>query len=355
MANFGQKSANYTKRLLMNYPINSIKINRFRGIEYLEIERFSRINLLLGKNNVGKTSIVEAVFLLTGMSNPTLPNLINVIRTRGSGSPEDLQWLFYNGDYGNSIMISDTRNRSVQISPILGLEESNESVTSSISGARINGLRAIFEDNEDKYESSFRIEDQKEIKIERSEYKESIVSGFLPSNEIRANVLSNIKALIERGQKEQIVQLIREFDSRVENLEMLDEKISVKLVGIEKLMPISFIGDGLHRFIGICASIINQENKVVLIDEIDNGLHYTVLKQLWKSLIDLSIKNDTQLFITTHNEESLRSLAMVLEEDESSVDLSVFSIQNTEKSGLKAYQYPSEALQSAIEKQIEIR
>jgi Predicted ATPases len=180
------------------------------------------------------------------------------------------------------------------------------------------------------------------------------VADYLPSNRVKANLLSNIKAIIRGGKKARLVEIIKLFDSNTLNVEMIDNELYVQLSNLTQLVPVSFIGDGLQRFIGIFAAVLNPDNSVVLIDEIDNGLHYTVLEQLWKSLIDLSIENDTQLFITTHNEESLSSLATVLEEEEE-VDLTVFSVQMTKKAGLKAYLYPAKALQGAVEKEIEIR
>ena len=181
------------------------------------------------------------------------------------------------------------------------------------------------------------------------------MADYLPSNRVKANLLSNIKAIIRGGKKARLVEIIKLFDSNTLNVEMIDNELYVQLSNLTQLVPVSFIGDGLQRFIGIFAAVLNPANSVVLIDEIDNGLHYTVLEQLWKSLIDLSIENDTQLFITTHNEESLSSLATVLEDEKEEVDLTVFSIKMTKKAGLKAYQYPATAVQGAVEKEIEMR
>lgn len=339
----------------MNYPISSIEINGFRGIEKFKIEKSSRINVFLGKNNVGKTSILEAIFLLTGMSNPILPNLVNAIREGRVLSMEDLGWLFYNGKTDRPISILDGVSRAVQINPILGLEKGDGSTPIySVSGLKIKGLRLNFSYRGIEYEESFYTGEE-ELTHKKSSYQEKIRSCFLPSNNIRANLSSNIEEIIQKNKKNRLVDIIKSFNGEVVNIEFINDRVFVQLSDIDKLIPISFIGDGLQHFIGICAAVINPENKVVLIDEIDNGLHYTVLKQLWKSLIELSIENDTQLFITTHNEEVLRTLAMVLEEDNDAIDLSVFSIQMTERAGLKAYKYPPQALRGAIEKGIEIR
>lgn len=339
----------------MSYPIRSITISKFRGIENFEISKFSRINIFLGKNNVGKTSILEAVFLLTGISNPTLTNLINAIRVSGVTSNEELSWLFYNKDISSPIIISDQNSRSVQLEPILGLEDGGGSTpTSSASGIKIIGIKSEFIHQGKKGKASFYEKDG-DITLEKSSYKEKILSGYLPPNRLKANLMSNIESIILGGEKLRLLEILKLFDSNIVDIEIINDKVYVQLLNIKDLIPISFVGDGLQRFIGICAAVLNPNSEVVLIDEIDNGLHYTILKQLWKSLIELSIRNNTQLFITTHNEESLRHLAMALEEDKDGIDLSVFSIQMTKKAGLKAYRYTDQALQGAIEKEIEIR
>lgn len=339
----------------MNYPISSIEINKFRGIINFRVDKFSRINVFLGKNNVGKTSVLEAIFLLTGMSNPTLPNLLNVIRESGPTSMEELCWLFHNKDTTSPIIISDQNFRSMQIEPVLGLEDGRGiTPTNSASGVKIKGLKYIFTYQGERKTASF-YEEEGDTTLEKSNYRERILAGYLPSNRVKANLISNVEAIILGSKKFHLVNILKLFDSNIINIEIINEKLYVQLLNMKDLIPISFVGDGLQRFMGICAAVLNPESKVVLIDEIDNGLHYTILKQLWRSLIKLSVDNDTQLFVTTHNEEALKLLSEALEENESEIDLSVFSIQMTLKAGLKAYQYPAQSLRGVIEKGIEIR
>lgn len=339
----------------MNYPIRSIEIKRFRGIEDLKIEEFSRINIFLGKNNVGKTSILEAIFLLTGMSNLTLPALVNSIREEGAIARENLSWLFYNRDINFPIVISNPPYRTLQIVPILELDDGRGAIpTNSVSGLKIDGLKSEFSDNGKKREVSFYKRND-ELTLEKSDYEEKIVADYLPSNRLKANLTPNIETIIRKNRKDRLIEIIKQFDRKAINVEIINDNIYVQLENIDDLMPISFIGDGLQRFIGICAAVLNPNNNIVLIDEIDNGLHYTVIKQLWRSLIKLSIENDTQLFITTHNEESLKYLAAAVTGEDKNDVLSVFSVQMTKNAGLKAYKYTATALQGAVEKDIEIR
>ena len=74
-----------------------ITIDNFRGIDHLEVKEFAPINIFVGGNNIGKTSILEAIFLLSGMSN--LPLSIQINRVRGISSPQQqmgIRYLFHN-------------------------------------------------------------------------------------------------------------------------------------------------------------------------------------------------------------------------------------------------------------------
>ncbi|MGB5989192.1 MAG: AAA family ATPase [Marinifilaceae bacterium] len=75
--------------------LNSIQIKNFRGFDNLDIDGFSQINLFIGRNNSGKSSVLEAIFLLMGMSNPILSNNINRMRGLNIKTAEELKYLFY--------------------------------------------------------------------------------------------------------------------------------------------------------------------------------------------------------------------------------------------------------------------
>ena len=74
----------------------SISINHFRGIDHIELNDLKKINLLVGKNNCGKSTILEAFFLLSGMSNPQLSMNVLLFREYRIQQEEDFKGLFRN-------------------------------------------------------------------------------------------------------------------------------------------------------------------------------------------------------------------------------------------------------------------
>ena len=85
--------------------IKNIKIKGFRGIKSLVIDDLVRINLFLGKNNCGKTSILEALFLIIGITNPVLPRNIHLFRDLLLTQTDDFRFMFYRLDFNSKIQI----------------------------------------------------------------------------------------------------------------------------------------------------------------------------------------------------------------------------------------------------------
>lgn len=99
---------------------NTLQIKNLRGIKSAEINGFKQINLIFGKNNCGKSTVLEALFLVTGQSNPVLPITVNSMRNYGKFSEDDLNIEFYNLNPENRICISaqGSENRWLEISII---------------------------------------------------------------------------------------------------------------------------------------------------------------------------------------------------------------------------------------------
>ena len=328
----------------------NIEIKNFRGIDHLKIDDFSRVNVFLGQNGSGKTSILETLLLLSGMSNPELPQAINAIRSRGtSGQFLHVRDIFHNLILQSAPEISATQFDETKRHLILKMPyvfDEQEQVATQIGQiprsdamVPVNQVNGI----------------PKERKIAEG-YQESIIASLIPSSLQSANVLYDLAELVKRKMKQIVVDRLSLFDSRVKSVEALSDGVYVDMDGIPELLSISMHGDGLFRYLTIVAASANPVTNVVLIDEIDNGLHYSAYKKLWEAIFALATATNKQIFVTTHSKETLYQLYEMLEEKpDYQKELRLYTIEKTLKKGLQAYKLSYEGLRGACANDIEIR
>jgi AAA15 family ATPase/GTPase len=359
--------------------LESLKLQNFRGFDKLKIDGFSKINVLLGENNSGKTSVLESIFLLSGMSNPQLALTINSMR----GIPFNkraLKYIFYNLDLGNKSIISGdfsrNTNRKVEISPVFeknvvsididtSSQENLSSAVSAVSVPDILGLDYSFtlkkvHEQTKSFKTWIRFENDGLKQQLSSTYNEDILSSFLFSENVD-NGLSNQLQKLFVSKKEHIVNdLLNKFDSKIKGINVVGNDIYIDKEGISERIPLRLMGDGIRRFLYIAATIAanNKQNFICLIDEIENGLHYKSQELMWQTLFLLTRNANIQLFITTHSLEMLQSMANVLKQSEN-VDMKdsvrVISIVNTLNEGFQSYSRSFEGLDLSLENEMEIR
>jgi hypothetical protein BACCOPRO_00931 len=349
-----------------------ITIKNFRGIDYLEIKDFASINIFVGKNNVGKTSILEAIFLLSGMSNLPLALQINGRRGVQTHQQEDgLRYLFHNMSLDKQVSIKGHLERDgvrqLTISPKFksidtGIQGSSSSLTTKTEQAKtLLGLIAEYGIGDElKYHDELLTDkDPFEFKS-GEEYEESILCTFLsPVQRSNKSTQEEIDSLIKAKKKRDIVECLQLFDLRVRNLESSSLGIFVEVDDVGELLPLGMLGDGMSKYLNIIASALVTKiggSNVILLDEFENGLHYTAQRKLWSILCKIVEETGLQLFITTHSVEALRSLADEMKDADINDDfMSLYTIDSTEEAGLQAYRYNAGGIRIAIENEIELR
>jgi AAA15 family ATPase/GTPase len=363
----------------MSY-LKELKVDNFRGFDKLQIEGFSKINLLLGKNNCGKTSILESLFLLLGMSNPSLPDTVNRIRGIGLKSPQQLKYLFHKLKFINHptffAKFDDSSERWLEISPKYQRKNpvidpsSNKEIIEEVQftgstdeSFEISGLDLKFafgsKTQQKKTLTNSLILHFPEISRRiNKEYNEQLKGVFIPSDSKDTNALSRFSKIVKDRGGDLILETMQKFDPRIELIQPLPDGIFFGLRGFDELVPSNLLGDGLRKFLNVITAISESKNSFILLDEIENGLHYSAHKLLWESILSMTDTFNVQVFITTHSIESITCLKLALEEEKyiKMQELAkVFTITETTKSGFKAYRYSFEALKDAIEKETELR
>jgi AAA15 family ATPase/GTPase len=352
--------------------LEQLKIENFRGFDSLEIDGLSRINLFVGKNNSGKTSILEALFLIFGMSNPAIPNNMNRIRGIGvnpkSGTAKQLKYLFHNLKLDEKpafyAKFDDASERWLTLDAKCG---QNVFSFENVSVPEINGYGLTFatktgQSQRKSYKSDFIFEESAAILKANapSEYIENLYATYI-SADVKDNqaTLTRYSDIVKKKGGEQILKVLQEvFGNNILAVQPLPDGIYFNIKDMEEYVPGNIMGDGIRRFLNIVTAVSEKQNAFILVDELENGLHYSAYKLLWKSLINLSEQSNVQLFITTHNIETLESLKSVLEEKtfETKRDYAkVFSVVKSENTGINAYGYSFKEFQTAIDNDIEIR
>jgi len=349
----------------------NIEIKNFRGIDHLKIDDFYRVNVFLGQNNSGKSTVLEAIAMLMSMSNPDIPQAINAVRARKPFSKFiDIQYFFNNLNVAMSpeVLAEETDGTSRHLKMAMSYvfdelaEPNNASQQQTGTVNYVNTLEMNFDitkgASSHSYKSWLRVNSQGLVVNRKlaDGYLENRRAWLTPSDLMTNNLANDLTDLFKRNRKDAVLALLKMFDSRINSIEILTDDIYVGFEDMSQMLPISMMGDGLRRYLNIVASAANPLIDTLLIDEIDNGLHYSVYKKLWQALFTLAIATDKQIFVTTHSKETLSRLSQMLEENPAyQQELRLYTLEKTKLKGFQAYKYTYEGLSGACENDIEIR
>jgi predicted ATPase len=352
-----------------------IDIANLRGIRHLVVDGLRRVNLIVGKNNAGKTAVLEGLFLLGGGTNPAFPTTLGQLRGQrlGKGSPDAL-WrpLFRNMDPQVVIdlrgrRLGEPRDRRLQIealrvSSYAGLEEfaaAGEGVAAITQEFIIGGLRLLYTEADSTEHTTNAVYDHRRHRIDAiSEDRDDFVrTTFLSARSYPslARDAQQFSFLLRNKHEADVLDAIKIVEPRIERIEVLSEAGGPSVyadVGLESLIPLAACGEGFVRLFSIAVELAASRRGVLLIDEIDNGLHHSAMASLWGLLRDLCAKHDVQVMATTHNEEMIHSAFAGFDEDLE--DLGLFRIDRRGDDHV-AVRYDAEAMMAVREEHFEVR
>ena len=349
----------------------NIEIKNFRGIDHLKVDDFSRVNVFLGQNNSGKSSVLEAIAMSMSMSNPEVPQMINAVRARKPFSNFiDVKYFFRNMDVSTPPEVfseqTDGGSRHLKLGLSYVFDEladpKNEPVQQTGSVFYVNTLEMHFDVTngaaKQSYKSWLRVNPQGQVvnKKPAEGYMENSRAWLIPSDLMTNNLANDLTELIRRNKKDMVLGLLKLFDERINGIEILTDDVYIGFEGMAEMLPARVTGDGLRRYLSIVSSAANPMIDMILIDEIDNGLHYSVYRKLWQALFTLAVASDKQLFVTTHSKETLAHLCEMLEENtDYQKDFRLYTLEKTKLKGHQAYKLTYNGLHEACTNDIELR
>ena len=171
-----------------------------------------------------------------------------------------------------------------------------------------------------------------------------------------AGNVSILFANLQKSNREDLlVRTLRVIDPLIDRVEVVVEgPISVPWVRMKtgSFIPLPLLGDGVFRTAAIALTMIDASPGVVLVDEIDTGIHYSALKSFWEMLTLVAKEYDVQLFATTHSRECVIAAHDALSGPD---DLRLFRLERTEERDVEVFTFNSEQLDGALQLNLDVR
>jgi len=346
---------------MSDLKLDSLRIQNFRTFKDLTIDRLGRVNLIVGKNNVGKTALLEGIWLwghpeywqdlaefleMEFPSNGELPQrgVINrryqILKPHFHGYPD----LSENPSFTIETGPVEEGENLVKVSIVTSGGETTsqegsrlQSRTQEVPHPRIEVIPGPWVESSVIEESSTSKMSLKDPKLSARTYELGDRRlNFVPSDGLFGKDASQFwDESIRSNLKERILSVVNTVVPDVEDINWINEPSlgvamsgetlrripdatskrvpMVSLTGVEEAVPLSSLGEGTSRAVWIGSALANSGNGVLLIDEIENGLHYSVQSELWRMIFETAQELDVQVFATTHSFDCIQAFQQVAE------------------------------------------
>ncbi len=376
-----------------DHHFEAVSIRHFRGLRSIELDGLGAFNVILGANDTGKTTVMEAIHLLAGIGNQEL-----VIRTQNMRryivlTQDDLFNMLHNLNIDERSELAATvpargerRKLSISastedLSEIMNQQDLNRKTTdnkgampdTSLSSSEVNRPRVFRYDAELKSESAkdpssvtchfFPHEDRSVGYVAHP--SPQALSEFAQRNLILSRFfvsgfdydVDSLSELIVNKKRYDLVEILKNIDGQVQDIAAPGDKIFLD-IGLKKMLPINLFGSGIIRAASIVSQCILDKSRMVLIDQIEDGIHYTGMRTLLEAILTLSVARGVQIFVTTHSMDALECLRNILKGEEFAAIRSAtkcFVLARDQEGNVRSYRYDYEQFAHNIEHDIEIR
>ena len=320
----------------MAIKLESVTIERFRAFQSLTVHGLGRVNLITGKNNTGKSSFLEGLRVVA--TDAELGALQEMLRSREeyadpSDDPSEHQatrYLFSALFHGFPDL--STKTEPLVISTTGGSYETNVSLSVSwFSRDRDSEGNLKFTErapDDPEGSASLVITSADSIRVHRLDNlrdrwslssRRSSTSGigccFVgPYSGRKTTELGDLWDGIALTDDEGVVvDALRIIDSHVSKVTMVGghghgrRSAIVRTTEIASPVPLRSFGDGMNRLFSIILNIVNSRDKILLVDEFENGLHHSIQLDAWRIIFRLAHTLDIQVFATTHSRDTIET------------------------------------------------
>ena len=304
--------------------ITGLEIDNFRCFEKLRVKDLTRVNLFVGKNNCGKTALLEAVEAVVSVDSPLILYRAAVDRgesrtRRGVGGEDSLEldvrrWFFGHPlDEGASFSLRATGTREMSVSrtiergpPELFPGAFWLTMQRTGSRARLPNL-PLTPDGFLGAGTPSDLETRLDLNLKPP-------VGFVSTRRLLPAELALLwKGVVLTPREEATIKALRLIEPEIERIAISGSgqaaAAQILLQGAESPVPLGTLGEGISRILVLALHLVRTQGGFLLIDEIENGLHWSVMPKVWRFLIESARALDVQVFATTHSKDCLEAIA----------------------------------------------
>ena len=368
---------------------DKVTIRGFRGLEDLEIDGLGGFNLFVGANNVGKTSALEAVFLLCATNPMALLHMQNHRLLAVSGF-DDLAMVFHGLNVDKSIeLIAKSRDNIRRVSLSSADTWVSGQSTQALTGmqtAKSTGKKLV------DISKSFGVDVERVIQWKSEMFAESAdpplsvtaqlrfledgtkIDPGVPFSDfkeiadrmrIRSRLITTgrgyesepIAEIITKKRKNPLLTSLKGIDPQIQDITVRGDTIYLD-TGAKEMLPMNVFGNGVGLATNIVAQCVLGDVDSIMIDEIENGLHYTAIRRVLGSILHLAVSHGIQVYATAHSIDVLKGLREILLEDEFQAyrpAVVCHVLAKDWKGRVRPYKYGYEQFDHCIKHEIEIR
>ncbi|GAA7328868.1 AAA family ATPase [Helicobacter pylori] len=359
--------------------IQSVRIKNFKNFKDTTIDGFTKLNIITGENNAGKSNLLEALYCLVGKSMHPCTNIleiydnirkepltiesknlmfygldtekeIQIVTTLDNNQTLDLQIKFIASEYQNTIesQIIPTAEQVQAFSQLKFIFKKGEEeiYNDYLNIARIPNFPPI--PNQSSYNRQF-----KNFEPNQSQKLLSFESAAIitPSDVARKrdvinpnaihimnpNIIQAVRKILDDNQLEKrLNQSLNQFDKNIQAIRFnANNQLKLEVKNIKEKVPLSMFGDGLMKYLHIMSAFIANNATTIYIDEVENGLHFSRMRLLLEKIIDFINNNkdrNLQVFMTTHNQEFVEILDQVIKEKNFANQTKLFCLEKNSSS-----------------------
>lgn len=320
--------------------LDSLRIENFRTFRQIKVSKLGRVNLIVGKNNTGKSSMLEALYIYAREGQPDA--IWDILKARGESTTSrtrsqreqeadieqralDIKYILHNrADLTDTQEIrigslqqlwkhlslsigwyaADERGRRIAQQPLI------EDISELFLIARM-GEKPEFSYNLGRY--FMRLSPPEDTKGIKCTLIPAAGLGFTDIGKFWDNItLTDLE--------KEVIQALKIIEPTIEGLSFITNNSNrrrepvIRTARYNERLPLRSLGEGINRLLGIVLALVNAKDGLLLIDEVESGLHYSVQPDMWRLVFRVADELNIQVFATTHSKDCLEAFQHVSQE-----------------------------------------